>query len=92
MKNSVALIITFTYPSAFYLAWKFVMPIMTATIEISKIHFTEFPLIIVHGLIVVLLYFGFFGLFFIGLYIWVLSIQQIGVFLLEMAFKKGAEK
>ena len=92
MKNSVTLIVTIAYPTAFYLAWKFVMPIMTATIEISKIHFPEFPLIIVHGLIIVLLYFGFFGLFFIGLYLWVLSIQQIGVFLLEMALKKVAEK
>ena len=91
MKISTALIITMAYPTAFYLAGKFIMPIMEATITISKLHFTEFPFIIVHGFIVVFPGFGIFCLFLMGLYLWVLSIQQIGIFLFERALKKAGE-
>jgi hypothetical protein len=92
MKNFVALIVIFAYPATFYLISNFVMSIIAATLEISKIHSTEFPLIIVHGFLVVFLSFGIFCLFITGLYLWVLSIQQIGIFLLEKVFRKEVEK
>ena len=89
MKNSVALIIAIAYPILSYLAWEFVLPTITAVIAISNIHFTEFPLTILHGFIVVFLWVGFFSLFLLGLYIWVLSIRQSGAFLRRRVFMKA---
>jgi uncharacterized membrane protein len=76
------------YPLVAYLAFHYLGPIFVAITDFSKATFSAFPLVLIHGLLLMILGLGVFFLFILGFYIWVLSLMEIGKFLLDVASKK----